>query len=211
MATSRHQSTRPQCLPDRQARTTLPAHDALQRMDSIGLSQARPDASSRELADHTPFPPTSVKNILLVEGKKKNLNIFVSLMFIHVRPKSTSRPGTLAPSTTPRRVLLDTGADFNLISHGAHLELGLSKQKSRERVRSIGGLTELNNTVIVQWHFRTQGATARQPPRTHHGMFFVLPAESDAKFDCILGRPWIEENWAEFNAIVELNRQNATA
>ncbi len=118
---------------------------------------------------------------------------------------------TIVPSTTPRRVLLDTGADFNLISHGAHLELGLSKQPSRERVHSIGGFTELSSTVVVQWHFRTQCTTTRHPPLTHRGIFFILPPESNAKFDCILGRPWIEENWAEFNALVELNRRNASS
>ncbi|KIW66234.1 hypothetical protein PV04_08434 [Phialophora macrospora] len=142
-----------------------------------------------------------------MDGSRKPLNIFASLMFIHLRPDSPYKTPPVPSSTTPRRVLLDTGADFNLISHGAHSELDLSKQPYHGRVRSIGGFTDLKSAVILQWHFRSYTSESSQPPNLYHASFYVLPPESDAKFDCILGRPWIEDHWAEFVALVELNRK----
>ncbi|ETI25348.1 hypothetical protein G647_02120 [Cladophialophora carrionii CBS 160.54] len=139
------------------------------------------------------------------------LNMFVSLMFIHLRPDSLCKTPSSPSSTTPRRVLFDTGADFNLISHGAHAELDLSKQPYHSRVRSLGGFTELKSAVVLQWHFRSQTPkSSQQPPTLYRSSFYVLPPESDAKFDCILGRPWIEENWIDFIALVELNRKKDT-
>ncbi|EXJ57587.1 hypothetical protein A1O7_07935 [Cladophialophora yegresii CBS 114405] len=131
-------------------------------------------------------------------------------MFIHLRPDSPCKAPALSLSTTPRRVLFDTGADFNLISHGARTELDLSQQPYHSRVRSIGGFTELKSAVVLQWHFRSHASRPSQPPTFYRSSFYVLPAESNAKFDCILGRPWIEENWTEFIALVELNRKRDT-
>ncbi|KAJ9610841.1 hypothetical protein H2200_005618 [Cladophialophora chaetospira] len=101
--------------------------------------------------------------------------------------------------------------NFNLISYGARAELGLSKRAYRERVHSIGGYTELNSAVVLEWHFRSHNSEPGQPLRTHGAMFYVLPPETDAKFDCILGRPWIEEHWVDFIAQVELNRRKEVA
>ena len=163
IASSSHRSTPLRYPPDGQVKTRLPAFHVLQQVKT--MSHTERHTSKREPDIHKSIPSTSLGNIHLVEGRKKHLNIFVSLMFIHLPPRSTPRAGTHPPSTTPRRVLLDTGADFNLISYGAHAELGLSKRPYRERVHSIGGYTELNSVVVLQWHFRSQGSDPGQPPR----------------------------------------------
>ena len=170
-------------------------------------SRFRADEQDNEMSSTKARPPMCTHpyfgTVMVSEGRRESVNIFVSLIFIHLQPTSASRIGTHQLSTTPRRVLLDTGADFNLISFDAHVELDLIKQPYHGRVRSIGGYTELDWTVLLQWHFRSQSAG---PPRAHRASFHVLPPSSNAKFDCILGRPWIEENWAEFIALVDLNR-----
>ncbi|OAP59412.1 hypothetical protein AYL99_06710 [Fonsecaea erecta] len=156
-------------------------------------------------------PPRCPGKVMLMEERRRRLNLFVVLMFIHLEPKNARSSGHRQSTTTPRRVLLDTGADFNLISDEAHTELNLNKQPYNGRVHSIGGYTELSSTVILQWHFRSYGSGTGQSSPSYRAPFYVLPPESEAKFDCILGRPWIEENWNEFIALVELNRRKETA
>jgi hypothetical protein len=144
------------------------------------------------------------------ESKRTNCNAFVVLMFIHLSPSPTTQPGSHRPAITPRRVLLDTGADFNLISSGAHAELNLTKQPYDGLVQSIGGCTMFDGIVFPQWHFRSPAASLGHSLPLHSAPFYVLPAEADVKFDCIIGRQWIEENWTEFIALVEMNRQRMT-
>ncbi|KIW23889.1 uncharacterized protein PV07_12052 [Cladophialophora immunda] len=155
--------------------------------------------------------PKYLGEVMLVEERRRRLNLFVVLMFIHLEPKKNPRLGHRQSATTPRRVLLDTGADFNLISDEAHTELDLNKQPYNGRVHSIGGYTDLSSTVVLQWHFRSYRSEADQSSPSYRAPFYVLPPESEAKFDCILGRPWIEENWDEFIALVELNRRKESS
>lgn len=138
--------------------------------------------------------------VMLVEERRSQPNHCVVLMFIHL-------DGDKLPSTTPRRVLLDTGADSNLISHAAHVELNLEKQPYQGLVHSIGGYTELDSTVLLQWHFQSRNPGSGQSPHRYYDHFSILPRESAVNFDCILGRPWILDNWPEFIALVEHNRK----
>lgn len=153
------------------------------------------------------IPTIRLGSVFLLDGGKKRLNIFTSLMFIHLAPRKSLKSDSLQSPTTPRRVLLDTGADFNLISFSAHAELGLSKQPYHGHVHSIGGCTELKSAIDLRWHFWRYNPDPKDTLRPYSASFIILPPESEARFDCILGRPWIEENWAEFVSLVELNRQ----
>ena len=169
------------------------------------------EASGENSPTFEDLPSTHMCRIQLINGGSQVPNVFISLMFIHVRSVSVSKTNVHRTFTTSRRVLFDTGADFNLISHGAHHELNLAEQPSRRRVRSIAGFTDLDCAVVLEWHFPTHDSDLYPSQNTHHSTFHVLPSEADAKFDCILGRKWIHENWAEFVALVELNMRKGCA
>ncbi|EXJ82742.1 hypothetical protein A1O3_06557 [Capronia epimyces CBS 606.96] len=158
---------------------------------------------------HGCMPSDFLRKMLGDDGRRSPVNSFVVLMFIHLNPSETPQPGQTHPTMTPRRVLLDSGADFNLISHGAHAELNLTKQPFEGVVRSIGGYTMFNGTVHLQWHFRSPTSSSRHSFLLHRAPFHVLPADANAKFDCIIGCRWIIENWSEFVALVEMNLQMA--
>jgi hypothetical protein len=137
------------------------------------------------------------------ESRPKTANPFVSMMFIHLC-HNTPPAGQLL--TTARRVLLDTGADFNLIGHMAHAEMKLSHEPSAGRVCSIGGYAELKSAVVLQWHFRIPLSDRLHSAPVHRALFYVLPPETDVRFDCILGRNWIAENFSDFISMVQFNR-----
>ncbi|EXJ67766.1 uncharacterized protein A1O5_09112 [Cladophialophora psammophila CBS 110553] len=189
-----------------------PILDQLRGSSIVRSFQTEVEKQSRAArCDNSEGPSKRLGEVMLMEEKRKRLNLFVVLMFIHLEPKKDQRAGHHQSTTTPRRVLLDTGADFNLISDDAHTELDLTKQPYKGRVHSIGGYTELSSTVILQWHFRSYSSEADQSSRSYRAPFYVLPPDSEAKFDCILGRPWIEENWSDFVTLVEHNRRKETA
>lgn len=183
------------------------AVEAMPHLDSRCGGQREEDVSNQVQLLAKSTPTIRLGSVFLLNGGKKRLNIFTSLMFIHLTPGKTLKSDSLKSSTTPRRVLLDTGADFNLISFSAHAELGLNKQPYHGHVHSIGGCTELKSAIDLLWHFWRYNPDSNQTPRQYSASFIILPPESDAKFDCILGRPWIEENWAKFVDLVELNRK----
>jgi hypothetical protein len=151
--------------------------------------------------------PIRLAQVMLVDGRHTQTNNFVVLMFIHLQNEDTGFGEHQHSTTTARRVLLDTGAEFNLISHSAHAELNLERQPYQGLVHSIGGYTELDGTVFLRWHFRISDSGGRPISSLHCAPFVILPKESDVRFDCILGQPWISDNWAEFNALVEMNRK----
>lgn len=207
---SRRNSSAVEILPNHRDRSQRRLFDLLKKCRIICLSQKRPKRVGRDYSLDSKMlstPSVCLAEVMLMEGRRKHLNSFVVLMFIHLKTGKTLEGEQKQPTTTPRRVLLDTGADFNLISHGAHAELNLRKEPYQGRVHSIGGYTDLNSTVFLQWHFQSHDAEFTQSPPTHCASFYVLPPESDAKFDCILGRRWIEDNWTEFIALIELNRR----
>lgn len=95
---------------------------------------------------------------------------------------------------TPRIALLDTGAGFNLISSQAFRELNLAPKPSQQVVRSIGGDTRLVGKVELTWRFRASDVPSKLSQTLYSAVFYILPEQDEAKFDCILGWPWIEEN-----------------
>ncbi|KAL2436515.1 hypothetical protein ABEF95_011512 [Exophiala dermatitidis] len=142
---------------------------------------------------------------LLRRNKGTPGNPFRVLMFIHLDPSHDSQSGRQHPATTPRRVLLDTGAEFNLISHGAFAELHLTEHLNNDFVRSIGGTTKLEGTVSLDWHFPSLVPSLNHPLILHRAPFHILPPDADAMFDCIIGRQWIQENPMEFVALFVMN------
>ncbi|KIX99818.1 uncharacterized protein Z520_04454 [Fonsecaea multimorphosa CBS 102226] len=198
-------------IPQSKAMAKKPILDRLRDSVIERSFQAKTEEPDRTAGGDSDGPPKCLGKVMLMEERRRRLNLFVVLMFIHLEPKKNAKSGHRQSTTTPRRVLLDTGADFNLISDEAHTELDLKKQPYSGRVHSIGGYTDLSSTVVLQWHFRSYTSGADQTSPSYRAPFYVLPPESEAKFDCILGRPWIEENWDEFIALVELNRRKETA
>ncbi|KIW80590.1 hypothetical protein Z517_07206 [Fonsecaea pedrosoi CBS 271.37] len=200
-------------VPDSKGVAKAPVLDRLRDSIIQPLFQGKEEKPSRAADCASSGPPKHHGKVMLMEERRRRLNLFVVLMFIHLEPKKNPRSShqQSTTTTTPRRVLLDTGADFNLISDDAHTELNLTKQPYSGRVHSIGGYTDLSSTVVLQWHFQRYSSEADRNSPSHRAPFYVLPPESEAKFDCILGRPWIEENWDEFITLVEVNRRKEAA
>lgn len=151
--------------------------------------------------------PSRPRRIMLASSIRPQLNPFVVTMIIQLDSR-TALPGYRPrPTTTSRRVLLDTGADFNLISHRAFSELHTEKEPVYGLVHSIGGYRKLAGTLLLHWHFSAPGVTPGQSSK-HCAQFHILQKGKDPNFDCIIGRPWIEENWTEFIALVESNAKS---
>lgn len=169
------------------------------------------DASSDQSRRVRKFPPPAFKQskgsepllsgACTLDDDHGKCNPFVANMFIH--PSSTS-----CQRSQPRRfcrVLLDTGADFNLISHRTYSQLESSQRKCSNTLRSLAGKTKLEIQTLLRWHCRPHSSSMSRKPPTHEAWFFVLPPDDDSMFDVLLGRFWIMENWAEFVSLVEVN------
>ncbi|KAI1629346.1 hypothetical protein EDD37DRAFT_604239 [Exophiala viscosa] len=155
--------------------------------------------------------PSRPRRIMLTNSMGPQLNPFIVTMIIQLDIWNALPGCRSRPATTSRRVLLDTGADFNLISHRAFSELHMKKEPIYGLVHSIGGYRKLAGTLLLHWHFSIPGASAGRSSK-HCAPFHILQSGKDPNFDCIIGRPWIEENWTEFIALVESNWKNqATA
>ncbi|KIV79703.1 hypothetical protein PV11_07250 [Exophiala sideris] len=134
-------------------------------------------------------------------------NPCIVTMIIRLDVQNTLLGGRPHSATTCRRVLLDTGAEFNLISHRAFEDLNTRKVPFQGTVQSIGGCSELEGIVALPWHFSLPVTSAGQSSK-HCAPFYILQEDSEPKFDCIIGRPWIMENWTEFIAMVETNSRH---
>ncbi len=189
---------------NRSPRRSAPQTHVLQEGESVRLSQRRcpkkEDVAGKCTDSHC------IGKVMVVNWRRPQLNPFIVLMFIHLENDSARVESHKRPTTTPRRVLLDTGADFNLVSHDAYAQLNVEKRPYQGLVHSIGGYSELESTVFLRWHFRVPGSKSVRSSE-HNDPFHILQKGSDAKFDCIIGRPWILENWTEFLALVEDNRK----
>lgn len=145
------------------------------------------------------------EKVVMMNWTRPRQNPFIFDMFIQLEKENT-HPGGRKHSTTSRRALLDTGADFNLISHEAFAQLNIEGRPYQGLLHSLGGYSELESTILLNWHFRLSSSQTTSTYQ-HHAPFYILRNTSPAKFDCIIGRPWIEENWSEFVALVENNRK----
>lgn len=127
----------------------------------------------------------------------------VALITIDLKPERTAKQDHQRRAT-PRRALFDKGMELNLISDAARLDLNCSPQPCNDRVESIG---QLIGTISLSWHFSSNIPKADAPSASHRATFHILPKESEVDFDYVLGRPWIEQNWNEFVALVEAHQR----
>lgn len=104
-----------------------------------------------------------------------------------------------APTTTSRRCLLDTGADLNLITADALKGLQFDLQSiHRQQLRGLAGTAEILNTIGVDWHLKRSCDLLRLGRLNRSTMFHVVDPKQKCTFDCVLGRPWIEQNKLTF-------------
>lgn len=186
----------------RSATRSVPEICVMQGSESSrGVHKKHPDqedSAGRYVASSCP------EKVVMMNWTRPRQNPFIFDMFIRLERENTY-PASRKHSTTSRRALLDTGADFNLISHEAFAQLNIEGRPFQGLVHSLGGYSELESTILLDWHFRLSSSQTTSAYQ-HHASFHILRNTSPAKFDCIIGRPWIEENWSEFVALVENNR-----
>jgi len=107
------------------------------------------------------------------------------------------------PRTTLRIGLLDTGASFNLISHRAHAALNRPMRPCQASVQSIAGDTEMCGSTIIEWRFLPDDERLGGSSDVYCDKFFILPESPRPVFDCILGWPWLAENWGEVGKLFD--------
>ncbi|RMD41522.1 hypothetical protein DV735_g3599, partial [Chaetothyriales sp. CBS 134920] len=96
-----------------------------------------------------------------------------------------------------KRVLLDTGADLNLIAASAHEDVGSSIDLEPARLLSLGGRTLLKGKTELTFNFlATAGSSA--PKNTYTEVFAVVARTEPPLFDCILGAHWILSHFEDF-------------
>jgi hypothetical protein len=97
-------------------------------------------------------------------------------------------------STTPRRGLVDTGSNYELVSERILDELNLEAYlHAVPRITGIegprGGVWPIG-TYTLPWH------VAGKPEKPYNTEFFVISRKIDCQFDFILGRGWINASGA---------------
>jgi hypothetical protein len=92
--------------------------------------------------------------------------------------------------TEPRRCLLDTGSDVNLVSQRTLRMLSLSMTECEDSVISLGAQILLIGSTKLSWHVDCQ------EQKTYHTNFLVVADDIRPRFDFILGKDWIKENEA---------------
>lgn len=117
-------------------------------------------------------------------------NYFQDDMFIQVPCGGEPKEMT----TTYRRCLFDTGAELNMISYSAWCGLDIDIESGDREVTGIGGFVNLPGFVILNWNFGVDRQKSRNKLQSFQSPFYVLPQEHGGCFDCIIGRPWIQEN-----------------
>ncbi|KEF52293.1 uncharacterized protein A1O9_11533, partial [Exophiala aquamarina CBS 119918] len=111
--------------------------------------------------------------------------------------------GSQQPTTTLRIGLLDTGASFNLISHRANAALNWPMRPCQASVQSIAGDTEMCGSTIIEWRFLPDDEQLVGSSGTYRAKFFILPESPKPIFDCILGWPWLAENWGDVGKLFD--------
>jgi hypothetical protein len=109
------------------------------------------------------------------------------------------------PKTTLRLGLLDTGASFNLISHRAHTALNRPMRPCEASVQSIAGDTEICGSIVIEWRFLPDDQRLVGSSKLYRAKFFILSQSQKPLFDCILGWPWLAENWIDVGKLLFAN------
>jgi hypothetical protein len=124
------------------------------------------------------------------------MNHFIVDIFVEASKHFLQRE---ARPTTSRRCLLDTGADLNLITADALEGLQFNVQPiPGQQLRGLAGTTDIINTISVGWNLSRDCDPLRRGRLNRSTMFEVIDPTEDCTFDCVLGRPWIEQNMLIF-------------
>ncbi|RMZ87430.1 hypothetical protein DV736_g5342, partial [Chaetothyriales sp. CBS 134916] len=100
-----------------------------------------------------------------------------------------------------RRVLLDTGADLNLIAASAHEDVGSPIDLHPAKLLSLGGRTFLEGKTELTFNFVGTGSLSTTK-NTYTEVFAVIARNEQPLFDCILGAHWILRHWHDFTALM---------
>ena len=106
-------------------------------------------------------------------------------------------------SKVAKRVLLDTGADINLISHTAFHDLGREMVQAPRSIESLAGQTALSGEAAITFTFLTGATTASRCQRTFTEDFSVVSKSERPLFDIILGGKWFFAHWNLVSSLIK--------
>ena len=141
-------------------------------------------------------PPLPKYSIVLFTAEhspdlKPHVNPFVFDINIHIIDQPLTK--------IMKRVLLDTGADLNIISFVAYRGLGAPLRTFHHSVYSLAGETAVVGEIYLTWNFLLAGVSS--PNNVHGARFFVLADTEMPAFDMILGHRWITEHMNIFDCM----------
>jgi predicted aspartyl protease len=130
--------------------------------------------------DIRPVNPTATS-----EGSDDEPQQYIISMAIH-------KPDVVGPGhVTPRRGLLDTGSDVNLVSGNIVAELNMQRYYEPSKVLTLGDkLVTTTYIVIIKWH------VDGKPEKPYTTEFLVIPEEIPCAFDFLIGSGWINHTKA---------------
>lgn len=118
------------------------------------------------------------------EGSDDEPPQFIVHMAVH-------KPGVTKPEhTTPRRGLLDTGSNVNVVSAKVVDELNMTPWCERSQINTLGIPVTTTGVVTVRWH------VDGRPEKLYYTQFWVIPPDIECAFDFLIGSSWIRHTKA---------------
>ena len=105
-----------------------------------------------------------------------------------------------------KRVLLDTGADLNLISSSAFRDVQTPMTRVPGTIHSLSGQTSIEGKTRLSLNFLNSDAAAKWQQQAYSEDFFVISPSETALFDCILGHRWVFNHLDEVLALMAVRR-----
>ncbi len=118
-------------------------------------------------------------------------NCFITDIFLET--SCQHEPG-VKRHTSSRRGLIDTGADMNIITRSAVRDLQSHMEASSGYLSGAGGRAEIIGRTKLSWHLKRGVDPFRCRDLNHSANFVVVDPTIPYRFDCVLGRPWIQQN-----------------
>lgn len=103
--------------------------------------------------------------------------------------------------TSPRRCLIDTGSDLNIITYRALQGVLCDVEPFSGHLYGAGGSTCVIARTNLSWHFKRGCDPLRRRRLGRLDPFVVVDPATPYNFDCVLGRPWIQEHMLLFQWI----------
>ena len=179
-------------------------------MQLEGMSHTEPEDTQKDewaslehilqVGDETPLVRESVEQ---VQGQDDewpepleamdflNDNYFITDIFLNASYQH--EPG-VKKKTSSRRCLIDTGADMNIITKSAILGLQAHVRPSAGYLSGAGGRAEIIGRTELSWHLKRGVDPFRCRNLNRSATFVVVDPTVPYRFDCVLGRPWIQQN-----------------